>query len=106
MLRKNEFTWSGQVGEIKVTELRIHLVLDAKPLKSAPYSADPKTRELEWTDIEKQLMTGIIEPAMLERAAPVLIVPKKDWKLRFCIDYRKLNSMTVKEKYSLLRIDE
>jgi len=106
MLRKHESMWSGQLGEINVTEMRIDLVPDAKPFKSAPYRAGPKTRELERAEIDKQLKAGIIEPAYSEWAAPVLFAPKKDGKLRFCIDYRKLNSMTQKDTYPLPRMDE
>ena len=37
---------------------------------------------------------------------PVLFVKKKDGTLRLCIDYRKLNKVTVKNKYPLPRIDD
>ena len=106
MLKKHEGAWSGQLGEINVTELRIDLKPDAIPFKSAPYCAGPKTRELEKAEIDKQLAADIIEPACSEWAALVLFAPKKDGKLRFCIDYRKLNSMTVKDTYPLPRMDE
>jgi hypothetical protein len=38
--------------------------------------------------------------------APVLFVKKKDGTLRLCIDFRQLNKVTVKNKYSLPRIDD
>ena len=38
--------------------------------------------------------------------APILFVKKKDGSLRMCIDYRMLNSITVKNKYPLPRIDD
>jgi len=38
--------------------------------------------------------------------APVLLVKKKDGSLRLCVDYRQLNKMTIKNKYSLPRIDD
>ena len=47
MLRKHEKAWSGQLGEINATELRIDLKPDAIPFESPPYRAGPKTRELE-----------------------------------------------------------
>jgi hypothetical protein len=36
----------------------------------------------------------------------VLLVKKKDGKLRLCVDYRELNKLTVKKKYPLPRIDD
>jgi hypothetical protein len=38
--------------------------------------------------------------------APVLFVKKKDGSLRLCIDYKKLNKVTIKNKYPLPRIDD
>lgn len=91
MLRKHKTMWSGQLSEIKETELRIELNTHAKPFKSPQYRAGPKTRELEQSEINKQLKAGVIEPAISECSAPVLFAPKKDGRLRFCIEYRKLN---------------
>ena len=79
--------------------MRIDLKSDAKPFKSPPYRAGPKTRELERAEITKQLYSGVIKPAMSEWSVPVLFASKKDWKLRFCIDYGKFNSMTTKYTY-------
>ena len=101
MLKKHESMWLGELGEISVTEHSIDLVPGARPFKSAPYRAGPKARELEEAEIKKQLEAKVIEPAQSEWGAPVLFVPKKCGKLRFCVDYRKLNSMTIKDAYPL-----
>ena len=35
-----------------------------------------------------------------------MLVPKKDGQLRFCVDYRKLNSVAKKDQYPLPRVED
>jgi transposase InsO family protein len=49
---------------------------------------------------------GFIEPSQAPFAAPILFVKKPDGSLRFCIDFRKLNLLTKKDRYPLPLIDE
>ena len=52
------------------------------------------------------LRAGVIEPAMPEWASPLVFVPKKDGNMQFCVDYWKLNAVTVRYSYPLPRMDE
>ena len=49
---------------------------------------------------------GFIRPSVSPWGAPVLFVNKKDGTLRMCIDFWQINKVTVKNKYSLLRIED
>ena len=64
----------------------------------------------ELAELRKQLQElldkGFIRPSVSPWGAPVLFVKKKDGSLRLCIDYRKLNQVTVKNRYPLPRIDD
>jgi len=49
---------------------------------------------------------GLIEPAHSALSSPVVLVRKKNGSWRFCVDYLKLNSVTIQDAYPLPRIDE
>ena len=49
---------------------------------------------------------GFIRPSISPWGAPLLFVRKKDGSLKMCIDYRKLNKVTIKNKYSIPKIDD
>ena len=51
------------------------------------------------------LEAKVIEPAQSEWANQVILVPKQDEKIRFRVDYRKLNALEVKDTYPLPRMD-
>jgi len=55
------------------------------------------SREREKGEVERMRSMDVIEPESGEWASPVVMVPKPDGSVRFCIDYRKLNLMTIKD---------
>lgn len=89
-----------------MTQQYIDLIPGARQYKSATYSAGPKIREREQFKVKTELVAGVIEPTQSKWPAPILLSPKKDGKLRFCINYHKLNALTVKNPYPLQLKDE
>ena len=107
MLRPFKEMWRpGRVGKVNVTEHYIDIKPGARPQYSQPYRAGPFARKVIQNTIDEMLGQDIIEPARSEWAAPVVLAPKPDGTLRFCVDYRRLNSVTIKDRYPLPRMED
>ena len=107
MLRPFKEMWRpGRVGKVNVTEHYIDIKPGARPQYAQPYRAGPYARKVIQNTIDEMLEQDIIEPARSEWAAPVVLAPKPDGTLRFCVDYRRLNSVTIKDRYPLPRMED
>ena len=79
---------------------------DALPIRLPPYRLAHHSKEFLREEIATLLEQGIIEPSRSPWAAPIVLVAKKDGGKRMCVDYRKLNAITVGDPYPLPHIDE
>ncbi|CAF1442348.1 unnamed protein product, partial [Didymodactylos carnosus] len=98
--------FSSKPGRTNAVKHHIH-VGDARPIKQGPYRLLNPERKAECTrQTADMLKSDVAEPSFGPWASPVTLVPKKDGKLRFCIDFRKLNEVTIKDTYPIPRIDD
>src|SRR5207247_5983738 len=84
--------------------------IDLKPGTKPPfmrmYNMSPA--ELKALDdyINEALAKGWIQESQSPTGAPILFVPRKSGELRLCVDYRGLNAVTIKNRYSLPLIND
>ena len=77
-----------------------------RPIKQAPRRLGAEKEVEVDKQVKKLIEQDLIEPAQGAWSSPVVLVKKKDGSWRFCIDYRRLNAVTVHDAYPLPRIDE
>ncbi|KAK6224224.1 reverse transcriptase domain protein [Colletotrichum tabaci] len=70
------------------------------------YGLNENQREELDKYIDENLRKGYIRPSTSPAGYPILFVPKKNGKLRLCVDYRQLNDITIKNSYPLPLITE
>lgn len=88
--------WSGSLGTIKATEHD----------RFTNRRTGTETREVKRKEVSRMLKEGIIEPSQAEWASPVVVIQKPDGSLRFCVEYRRLHSVAVRDAYLILLMDE
>lgn len=95
----------GSFGKTNVVEHRIDTGEHA-PIKIPPRRVSPVKKLAIDKEVRSMLDKNVIEHSQSPWAAPVVLVTKSDGSIRFCNDYRKLNSVTKKDAFPLPRIDE
>ncbi|CAM5118796.1 unnamed protein product [Eretmochelys imbricata] len=71
-----------------------------------PYRVSPQAKAAIEREIQDMFQIGVIRPSGSAWASPVVLVPKPDEGIHFCVDYRKLNAVTRPDNYPMPRTDE
>lgn len=79
---------------------------ESRPICLPLRPTSPAERQIVCEEVAKMLEAGAIRPFTSPWASPIVLVRKKDGSIRFCVDYRKLNDVTVKDKHPLPRISD
>ena len=77
-----------------------------KPIYQRPYRIPEMQRKVVDAHVKDMANWGVVRPSKSPWSSPIVLVGKKDGSTRFCVDYHKLTSITCKDVYPLLRIDE
>jgi len=97
MHKTHSSMWDGTLGVIRATQQAIVTPPDALPIRAQPYLTGPFKRQIIADEVNKMLKINVIAPSHSAWASSVVIVPKKNGKARFCVDYRRLNNITKKD---------
>lgn len=93
------------LGSTHVTEMNIELNSD-RSVVYRPYRLSHHEREKVRGMIKDMLEAEIIRESSSSYASPIILVRKKDGNTRLCVDYRMLNSITIKERYPMPIIED
>lgn len=108
ILKKYRHCFASTMKELGCTNAaEMNIEVNSKvPVVYRPYRLSHMEREKVRGMIGEMLEAGVIRDSVSEYASPIILVRKKDGKLRMCVDYRMLNSITVKERYPMPIIDD
>ena len=79
---------------------------NSRPIKQAPYRLNPDKLSKVREEVKFMIEHDIIEPSQSSWSSPIVMVPKPDGTLRFCIDYRKVNAETKTDSYPIPRLED
>ena len=107
-LLSSDDVFSLSNSDLGHTSLVLHKVdtSDHPPIKQPPRRHPISQREVVSVLVDDMTKKGIIQPSTSAWASPIVLVPKRDNTLRFCVDYRKVNAITKKDVYPLPCIDD
>ncbi|XP_076460112.1 uncharacterized protein LOC143293089 [Babylonia areolata] len=64
------------------------------PLRTKQYPLPYSQREVIQEEVDQMLKMGVIEPSSSPYSSPIVLVKKRDGKVRFCVDFRRVNKVT------------
>lgn len=110
LLRENKdvFAWSlkDMPGiDPSIACHRLNIIEEFKPVRQKPRKMAPERKARVAEEIERMIEAGIIRPVRYPKwLANIVAVPKKNGKIRVCIDFTNLNKACPSDPYPLPRI--
>ena len=105
LLKEYSDIFTERPGCTNLTEHKMELT-SADPVRVKQYPIPYAKRCDVDTEVQAMLEAGIIEPAVSEYNSPIVMVKKKDNTNRFCVDFRRLNSITKFDTEPMGNIDD
>ena len=103
LLREYHNIFSSEKHDMGHTKAAKHKIVlkdpDTPPFKERFHRIPPPQLDEVCTHLKMMLDAGVIQPSNSPWCNAVVLVRKKDGSLRFCIDFRRLNSLTVKDSH-------
>jgi hypothetical protein len=108
MVQRYDFLFQDpkQLPPSRPFDHNIPLIEGVQPVNVKPYRYSPTQKDEIERQVKEMLLNGVIHPSSSPFASPVLLVRKKDGSWRFCVDYRHLNAITIKNKYPMPIVEE
>jgi transposase InsO family protein len=100
--------FSKDEHDLGICNLTEHVIEtgDARPIKQPPRKVPLAFADEDRKALKELMQQGSIRPSTSPWASPIVLVRKKNGKVRPCVDYRKLNAVTKKDAFPLPRIQD
>lgn len=107
LLKKYEEIFDGTLGEWKTQPVELELIEGAKPHSQRHYPVPHLYKATFKKELDRLEAIGVLEKVQQsEWGSPTFIIPKKDNKVRFISDFRRLNQKIKRKPYPLPRIGD
>ncbi|CAG2208722.1 unnamed protein product [Mytilus edulis] len=108
LLQKYSNAFAKSKNDLGCTDMIQHKINtgNAAPVKQNPRRLPVAMQEEADRELSRMLDAGVIEPSISPWAAPIVLVREKDGSVRYCIDFRKINSLTKRDSYTLPRTQD
>ncbi len=80
--------------------------LPGEVARSRPYRLPKHKKKVVQEELKAMLDLGVIEESHSDWASPIVLVPKTDGSVQFCVDYMKVNAVSKFDAYPMPRVDE
>ncbi|CAF4061878.1 unnamed protein product, partial [Rotaria sp. Silwood1] len=106
LIKQYPQVFTEKLGRTHLVKHVIELQPGTQSANTQPYRLPPSKKAIVDQQLEEMLQAGHITPSHSPWASPIVLSPKKDGTLRFCVDYRKLNANTIRTAYPMPQVDD